>query len=127
MLLIFPLIYSAPPPFSPGFWYVSLQHFEESDAVCLFEKALSWLLPGGVFYIGDIPDREKVWTFAITPEYEKSFFDLLKSGKPAIGTWYEKNFLRKAADWAHFSRCEIIEQPSWQINSGYRFDIKLIK
>jgi cyclopropane fatty-acyl-phospholipid synthase-like methyltransferase len=114
-------------PFSHILLYYAFQYFEESDAVYLFEKAHSWLLPGGIFYIGEIPDREKLWTFANTPEYEKSYFDLLKNGKPAIGTWYEKTFLHKLADWAHFSRCEIIKQPSWQINSGYRFDIKLVK
>jgi hypothetical protein len=95
--------------------------------VRLFEKALSWLLPGGILYIGGIPDREKLWTFANTPEYEKAYIDSLKNGMPAIGTWYEKTFLRKTADWARFSRCEIIEQPSWQSDSRFRFDIKLIK
>ena len=115
------------PQFSHILHYAALQHFEESDTICLFEKAKSWLLPGGIFYIGDIPDREKLWVFANTPEYERAYFDSVKNGTPAIGTWYEHTFLRKLAEYAHFSHCEIIEQPSWQINSRYRFDIKLVK
>jgi cyclopropane fatty-acyl-phospholipid synthase-like methyltransferase len=107
--------------------YFALQHFSEQESISFFEKVFSCLEQGGVFYIGDIPDREKLWTFANTAEYEKIYFDNLKNNTPAIGTWFLKNDLLKLANYTGFSSAEIIMQPDYQINSKYRFDMKLIK
>ena len=42
------------------------------------------------------------------------YFDSVKNGTPAIGTWFVKNDLVKLAEYAGFSKIEIVEQPSWQ-------------
>jgi len=109
------------------FWYFAIQHFSEKEIVVLFENAYRILKnkKEGVFYIGDIPDKEKLWNFAYTKEYAKMYFESLKNDSPAIGTWLMKKDLLKLAEYAGFSKYEIIEQPSWQINSKYRFDMKL--
>lgn len=109
------------------FLYFSIQYFLEKEIVVLFETAHNILknAEGGTFYIGDIPDREKLWDFACTKEYIKMYFDSLKNDSPAIGSWLVKKDLIKLAEYVGFSRCEIIEQPSWQFNSKYRFDMKL--
>ena len=109
------------------FWYFSIQHFSEKETIILFETAHNILrnMKGGIFYIGDIPDREKLWDFACTKGYAKMYFDSLKNNSPSIGSWFIKNDLIKLAEYAGFSRSEIIEQPSWQFNSKYRFDMKL--
>jgi ubiquinone/menaquinone biosynthesis C-methylase UbiE len=111
------------------FLYFAIQHFSERQTISLFETAHRILKDTAgerrIFYIGDIPDREKLWDFANTKEYAKMYFDSIKNETPAIGTWFIKNDLIKLADYAGFSKCEIIEQPSWQINSSYRFDMKL--
>jgi len=107
------------------FLYFALQHFSERETIILFETVHNILKYGGVFYIGDIPDKEKLWNFANTTEYEKVYFDSIKNGTPVIGTWFVKDDLKKLSKYAGFSKCEIIEQPDWQINSTHRFDMKL--
>jgi len=109
------------------FLYFALQHFSEKETIFMFETVYNILRNSkkGIFYIGDIPDREKLWNFASTKEYVKMYFDSLKIDSPSIGTWYIKSDLLKLAEYTGFNRCEVIEQPSWQINSKYRFDMKL--
>jgi ubiquinone/menaquinone biosynthesis C-methylase UbiE len=107
--------------------YFALQYFSEKEAVLLFEKVYKCLKPDGVFYIGDIPDRNKLWEFAYTDEYKKMYFDSIKTDTPAIGTWFLQSDLVEIARYAGFSQIEIINQPEWQFNHFWRFDIKLIK
>ena len=82
---------------------------------------------GGIFYIGDIPDIEKLFHFFNTKEREFAFFDSLKNKKPIIGTWFNMQFMEKLGLYSGFSTVEIIKQPDYVINSHYRFDVKLIK
>ena len=113
--------------FTHIFWYFAIQHFSEKEIIFLFEMAYNILknTKGGIFYIGDIPDKEKLWNFAHTKEYVKMYFDSLKNDSPAIGTWFMKKDLMKLGEYTGFTKHEIIEQPNWQINSKYRFDMKL--
>ena len=113
--------------FTHIFWYFAIQHFSEREIVFLFETAYNILknTEGGTFYIGDIPDKEKLWEFVHTKEYTKMYFDSVKNNSPAIGTWFMKKDLMKLAEYTGFAKHEIIDQPKWQINSNYRFDMKL--
>ncbi|MDR0604777.1 MAG: class I SAM-dependent methyltransferase [Bacteroidales bacterium] len=107
--------------------YFALQHFSEQETIFLFEKAYQCLQPNGIFYLGDIPDRSKLWDFANTDEYVNMYFDSVKNATPAIGNWFLSEDLSKLAHYTGFSNCEIIVQPNYQINSRWRFDVKLIK
>jgi len=114
------------PPYTHVFLYFALQHFSERETVLLFEKAHALLKhTGGMFYIGGIPDRLKLWDFANTREYEKIYFDEVKHETPSIGTWFIQEDLVRLADYAGFSSCERIALPGWQMNSHFRFDLKL--
>jgi ubiquinone/menaquinone biosynthesis C-methylase UbiE len=113
--------------FSHAIIYFSIQHFTEREAILLFEKMFKCLKPNGIFYIGDVPDRVKLWQFANTDEYAKMYFESVKNEAPVIGTWFLQEDLLKMAHYAGFSHGEIIEQPVYQINSRYRFDLKLIR
>ena len=113
--------------FSHILLYFAIQYFSEKDVIFLFEKAYDLLEKGGVFYIGDVPDREKLWDFANTVEYESMYFESVKSEEPAIGTWFIKNDLLKMGAWVGFSKTEIITQPEYQFNSNYRFDLRMTK
>jgi ubiquinone/menaquinone biosynthesis C-methylase UbiE len=111
--------------------YFALQHFSESETIRLFEMVRhAFEAPcsagGGVFYIGDIPDRARLWCFADTQEYRRMYFDSVRNGEPAIGTWFLKEDLLALAEYAGFRHAEIIEQPAWQINSRYRFDMRCV-
>jgi ubiquinone/menaquinone biosynthesis C-methylase UbiE len=107
--------------------YFALQHFSERDAIILFQKVYQTLKNGGKFYIGDIPDREKLWDFACNEKYVSMYFESIKKNTPAIGTWFLQNDMLKMSKWAGFKSAEIIIQPEYQINSRYRFDLLLQK
>lgn len=113
--------------FSHVLMYFAIQHFSEKDAIILFERVIKTLKRGGRFYIGDIPDRAKLWEFANTDDYASMYFNSVKSGVPAIGSWFLHDDLLKLSKWAGFSNAEIITQPEYQINSRYRFDLLAIK
>jgi ubiquinone/menaquinone biosynthesis C-methylase UbiE len=113
--------------FSHILLYFAIQHFTERETILVFEKAYQCLQARGIFYLGDIPDRTKLWNFANTDEYANIYFESVKNETPAIGTWFLQEDLLKMAHYVGFVHSEIITQPDYQINSGYRFDLKLIK
>ena len=55
------------------------------------------------------------------------YFELLEVGRPAIGTWFSKDFINYLAIDAGFEKCEIIDQPAYLINSGHCYDVRLTK
>jgi cyclopropane fatty-acyl-phospholipid synthase-like methyltransferase len=113
--------------FSKIIFYFAIQHFTMEESVYLFEKIHKWLSPGGIAYIGDIPDIKFLFKFFDTIERETDFFNSLKKDRPIIGTWYSREFLLKLGNFTGFEKVEIIEQPTCFINAHYRFDLKLSK
>jgi len=113
--------------FSKILFYFSIQHFTESEVVNLLKKIYLWLEKGGTFYIGDIPDIDKIWSFYNNEERQSIYFDSLANNKPIIGTWFKKDFFIKLSNYIGFRECIVLKQPEWQINAHYRFDIKYIK
>lgn len=109
------------------FMYFSLQHFNHQQVLFIMSKAFCSLVDGGIFFIGDIPDLNRIWKFVCTDDYENQFFDRLKEGRPSIGTWFDSEFLLKMAKYVGFSSAKLVLQPEWQFNSHYRFDIILKK
>ena len=113
--------------FSHAIFYAALQYFSEKEVIIIFEKVYDALKDGGIFYIGDIPDQRKLWDFANTIEYENDYFYRLKTDQPAIGYWFDQEFLVKLARYTGFSSSKIIQQQKWQSDSRYRFDIIIKK
>ena len=105
----------------------AIQHFTEGEVVLIFRKLAKWIPVGGCCVIGDVPDKERIWQFVSTHEYRREYFELLEKGTPAIGTWFSKDFINYLAIDVGFEICEIIDQPACLINSGYRYDVRLIK
>lgn len=103
--------------------YAGLQYFSHQDVIEIFERVFFWLRNGGIFYIGDIPDQERIWTFFDDQDRETAYFDSVKCGKPIIGTWFDKGFLEKLSDYVGFSERQILPQPKQLIYSSYRFDL----
>jgi len=113
--------------FDKALMYFSLQHFSLREAILVIKKVYDMLKPGGVFYIGDIPDAARMWHFFNNQERENAYFASLLEEQPIIGQWFEKAFVEKAASFAGFSDVQIIGQPDYQVNSHYRFDVLLKK
>jgi len=113
--------------FTKVIFYFALQFLTMEESVLMLEKIYKWLSPGGIAYIGDIPDIYKMFDYFNTLERESQFFNSLKNRTPIIGTWYSRKFLQELGGFVGFENVEIINQPSNFFNAHYRFDVKLFK
>jgi cyclopropane fatty-acyl-phospholipid synthase-like methyltransferase len=113
--------------FSKIVFYFALQHFSEEETVHLFSKIHNWLKPGGICFIGDIPDVDCKFNFFNSIERQNVYFEALSNGNPIIGTWFKKDFIYQLGLFAGFKAVNIIDQPKEYINSHYRFEVKLVK
>jgi cyclopropane fatty-acyl-phospholipid synthase-like methyltransferase len=113
--------------YSKGAMYGALQYFSEREAIGIFESIYVAMKPGGVFLVGDIPDIDRLFDFYNKPKWVAAYFDSLKSGTPAIGTWFKKEILSEMARYVGFRQASAQMQQSSLINSHYRFDLLLTK
>jgi cyclopropane fatty-acyl-phospholipid synthase-like methyltransferase len=107
--------------------YAGIQYFDNQEAIEIFQKVYEWLKPAGIFYVGDIPDQRKLWSFYDNEERERAYFDAIKKGEPIIGNWFQAEFLEKLSRYAGFSCTELIDQNAEMINSFFRFDMRFKK
>lgn len=107
--------------------YFALQHFNEKESLIIFKKVYNWLTDKGVFYIGDVPDADKIWQYFNTKDREKAYFESIIDERPIIGSWFTKEFIIKAALHLNYSSVKIVKQPVNLVNSHYRFDVILHK
>ncbi|MFZ2541718.1 MAG: class I SAM-dependent methyltransferase [Gallionella sp.] len=113
--------------FSKGIMYGALQHFNEREAVSIFQTIYQSMQQDGLFLVGDIPDIDRLFTFYNKPEWVKAYFDSIKNNAPAVGTWYKKEILVEMAKYAGFNNAETCNQDPSLLNSHYRFDLLLAK
>ena len=113
--------------FDKAIIYAGLQYLSHKETICLFESVGRWLKSSGLFYIGDIPDRERLWNFFNTDERERAHFDAMKNDKPIIGTWFDPEWLAKLGGYVGFEHIEVLQQPGNFPYSHYRFDMVLKK
>jgi cyclopropane fatty-acyl-phospholipid synthase-like methyltransferase len=113
--------------FSKVFIYAGLQYFSPKETLSLLESVAKWLQKGGLFFIGDIPDVARMWKFFNSREREKVYFDSVKTDKPLIGTWFDREWLLKLGKYAGFTDGNILSQPPDFPYAHYRFDMILKK
>lgn len=109
--------------FSVIIFYFALQHFTERECLLLLEKYFSVLEPHGVFYIGDIPNSAKKWSYINHESHKKDYIQRTMDETPLIGNWYDIDFFKSLNYYYTDFKFEIFEQPSYQINSDWRFDV----
>jgi len=109
--------------FSKIIIYAGVQYLDNKETIIFFESVYKWLEDDGLFFLGDIPDIDKRWTFFNNKEREKVFFDNIKEEKQIVGTWFSQNFLTKLADYCGFSESRIILQHEDMIYSSFRYDM----
>ncbi|WP_077529034.1 class I SAM-dependent methyltransferase [Vreelandella utahensis] len=107
--------------------YAALQYLEPSEAIKLLERAAGWLEPGGILYLGDVPDRNQLWNFFNTKEREAHYFRNLRDGEAIVGTWFDSEWLCRLGYFAGFSEVRIIEQPEFMIYHTFRYEAVLIR
>lgn len=113
--------------FSKIIIYAGLQYLNYKETVTFFESVFKWLKVDGLFFIGDIPDLDRIWFFFNTKEREKAYFESIKKGTPIVGTWFSKNFLLKLANYCGFKKSKIIKQHKNMIYSNFRYDMLIKK
>lgn len=107
--------------------YAGLQYFSYRDIIYLFESAKRWLKIGGIFFIGDIPNKNRIWHFFNTYEREQIYFKSIKNKEKIIGAWFEPEWLAKLGRYCKYSNVDILNQSKILPYSHYRFDIILQK
>jgi SAM-dependent methyltransferase len=105
--------------------YAGIQYLTESESVILFKKMFNWLKPGGLLFIGDIPDRARLWTFYNTNERKALYFEYQAVSRDVVGTWFDESWLLNLALSIGFQAAQVIHQPSEQIYAHFRFDLKV--
>ena len=113
--------------YSKGVMYTSLQYFSEREVIGIMETIHAAMKPGGIFLIGDVPDMDRMFRFYCKPEWVAAYFESLRSSKPAMGTWFKRDFLIEMARWVGFSAVVAVDQPAQLITSHYRFDLILTR
>jgi ubiquinone/menaquinone biosynthesis C-methylase UbiE len=113
--------------FSKVVMYFAMQHFDERESLMILQTVLGLLKPGGIFLVGDIPDRARLWTFFNTPERQEAYFQSLVEQKSILGNWFDREFLLRAARHARYAECQVLDQDPQLINAHYRFDLWLRK
>lgn len=114
-----------PGSFDKALLYAGLQYLSHQEAVGLLERAITWLGPGGVFLIGDIPDQQRIWNFFDSQERERAYFEAVKVGKPIVGTWFESGWLERLGRHVGFDKVEVLRQSVGFPFAHYRFDLRL--
>ncbi len=113
--------------FDKIFVYAGLQYLTFKETVYLFESVARWLRSKGLFFIGDIPDKERMWSFFNTEERERIYFDSLKNEKPLIGTWFNKSWMLRLGKYVGFKEIKTLQQPTDFPYAHFRFDMILMK
>lgn len=106
------------------FLYAAVQYLTLAETARLFERVRQWLKPGGVLFIGDIPDADRRWSFFDTPDRRQSYFAGLAASKPIVGTWFDRQWLEYLGSEVGLKKATAIDQPSDQIYAWFRFDFR---
>lgn len=116
-----------PGAYSRGLMYGALQYFVEREVIGLFETMHRCLAPGGRFLVGDVPDVDRLFAFHSRPEWVAAYFESVRRGQPAVGTWFKQEVLVALARYVGFREAEVLAQDPRLINAHYRFDLRLTK
>ncbi|MEM3844681.1 MAG: class I SAM-dependent methyltransferase [Candidatus Parvarchaeota archaeon] len=104
--------------------YSCLQYLSEDELESLFKNLAK--LSEILVYIGNIPDKSKIWDYYNTEDKKRFYLQSLKDGKPHIGTWWERASIRSVAEKNGF-KIEFLKIDSEMSTSYYRFDALVIK
>ena len=111
--------------FNKILFYAGIQYFSELEAFKILASFREILKPGGIIFIGDIPDFHKRDAFLLGNNRFENYFDNLSDGAETIGTWFTFEWLSALSDYLRFKSCDLIVQPEYQIYSDFRFDVMI--
>lgn len=100
-----------------------VQYITDKELIALLEQIYTWLKPGGLVYIGDIPDYDKIWSFHDTFDRQKAYIESVKNDQPIIGTWFTRSFIEVTLKVLGYGTVDVSDQPPKCINRHYRFEV----
>jgi ubiquinone/menaquinone biosynthesis C-methylase UbiE len=107
--------------------YFSIQHFDEIEILQLVKNCVTWLKKGGKLFIGDIPNELKKWEYIDEERYRRDYIERVLKNEPMIGNWYQPGFFKAIGDYFTEISIEVLQQPDYQVNSVFRFDVLIEK
>ncbi len=107
--------------------YAGLQYFSERETIVLFRSVMNWLRRGGVFLVGDIPNRDRIWNYFCRDQWRDAYFRGLEAGQPIIGSWFGPSWFEKLGQYLGCQDIEALPQHHSMPFAHYRFDVKLKK
>ena len=102
--------------------YAGIQYLDYREAVLLIRNIHRWLVPGGILFVGDIPDLDRLFRFFNTDDRQKIYFDNLLSGEAIVGHWYQKEWFQNLTNYVGFSEGKHLRQNEKLLNAHFRFD-----
>jgi hypothetical protein len=109
--------------FSKVLWYAGIQYIDEFDIVTMIRRIRSWMKPGGILMIGDIPDRAKLWDYFNDEMRRAAYFDGLAQRKPIIGSWLDAGWLERLCLSSGFVSASALPQHEELIYADFRYDL----
>ena len=116
--------------FDKIYCYFSFQYFNAVNRSSLLKKMKQLLKPGGMIFIGDVPDRRKKWNFYPNKfkYYRERISHLVKGreGECDLGWWIGPNEME---DWCASNNleCKVLSQEPDLPHAHYRFDVLIRK
>jgi 2-polyprenyl-3-methyl-5-hydroxy-6-metoxy-1,4-benzoquinol methylase len=110
--------------FSKIYMYEALQHFEDSQFVDILNLLGQVSAPNATILLASVPDKNLLWEFYNTDERRDDYYKRRAAGNEAIGTWWERSYLKKAAQDRGYT-VGFLNQNSLLHTAHYRFDLLL--
>ena len=110
--------------FTKVIWYAGIQYLSEADIVKQLKKIRRWLKQGGMLFIGDIPDRSKMWGYFNSLERQQAYFDSIENHRPIIGTWLDYKWMENVTLACNFTTATAVAQDEKLIYADFRYDLK---
>jgi cyclopropane fatty-acyl-phospholipid synthase-like methyltransferase len=111
-------------PFNKVLLYDALQHFAKRDLSRLLRNILAATSEGRLILLGGIPDKRRQWRFYNTPQKKLLYLTRKVTGKDALGTWWERDFIRATCQQLNL-QCAVHEQSKEMYNAHFRFDVAI--
>ena len=115
-----------PKLFTKIYMYEGLQYFQKDQFSHLLETLVSLSSERVIIILAGVPDLSRIWEFYDTPERQREYEIRKSQGTEAIGTWWEKSFIRRICS-SYGLQCEFLPQQEFAHTAHYRFDVRIQK
>lgn len=105
--------------------YEVIQHLSY-DEFCRLISNLAILKPGARFFIGGIPNKEKIRSFYNSNDKYEYYLKCEREQQPHLGRWWTESEVREVAENSGWIM-HYVAQPDILYTSYYRFDAVLVK